>query len=149
MPSQWEKIDAHGMQIALEEAQKSYEEGGIPIGSSILVPDASEAAGYRVLGSGHNERVQKSSATLHGEISAVENAGRLRAEVYRAATIIPRVVIGENKTFMGGESLLIENGVEVIVKDRQDCKDLMEKFIIEKPQDWNEDIGELDTRLGM
>lgn len=86
--SDWQTIDSHGMQLALEEATKSYEQGGIPIGSALLVLDEAEPKGYRVLGSGHNERIQRSSPTLHGEISALENAGRLKASTYRRATIV-------------------------------------------------------------
>ncbi|PPQ86580.1 hypothetical protein CVT25_006186 [Psilocybe cyanescens] len=146
LDNSWKGIDRHGMLLAFDEAQNSYQQGGIPIGSVLLVQDPTESDGYKILGSGHNERIQKSSATLHGEISALENAGRLRAEIYRKATIIPRVVIGENTTFMGGEVLLQQSGVEVVVQDRQDCKDLMQKFISEKPGEWNEDIGEVADR---
>jgi len=159
--SDWQTIDSHGMQLALEEATKSYEQGGIPIGSALLVLDEAEPKGYRVLGSGHNERIQRSSPTLHGEISALENAGRLKASIYRRATIyttlspcsmcsgaisfykIPRVVIGENQTFIGDEALLRTRGVEVVVVDNAECKQLMNKFISEKPQEWDEDIGEV------
>ncbi|CAA7262850.1 unnamed protein product [Cyclocybe aegerita] len=148
--SGWGTIDPFGLRIAISQARKSYEEGGIPIGSVLLIPASSgdpkadpRQLGYKVLGQGHNERIQKSSAILHGEISALENAGRLKAEVYRKATIIPWVVIGENTTFMGGEDLLRQNGVEVVVIDDAECKELMQKFIKEKPEEWNEDIGEI------
>ncbi|KDR73199.1 hypothetical protein GALMADRAFT_72712 [Galerina marginata CBS 339.88] len=162
----WTSIDNYGMQLALEEARKSYKQGGIPIGSVLLVPDDAEAKGFKILGSGHNERIQKMSATLHGEISALENAGRLRVDVYRRATIvnhrsvsllspcsmcsgaiyfykIPRVVIGENQTYMGDESLLRSRGVEVVVVDNDECKQLMRRFISEKPEEWDEDIAEV------
>lgn len=112
-----------------------------------------------VLGSGRNLRIQKSSATLHGEISTLENAGRLKGNVYKNCTMyttlspcdmctgailmygIKRVVVGENDTFVGGEDYLRQRGVEVVNLDNQECKDLMAKFIKEKPEEWNEDIG--------
>ncbi|KAJ3827749.1 cytidine deaminase-like protein [Lentinula raphanica] len=148
-------MDHVGFAEALSQARTSYNEGGIPIGCSIVNSNGI------VLGKGHNQRIQKSSATLHGEIAALEDAGRLKAGTYRDCTIyttlspcsmctgaillykIPRVVIGENKTFsMGGENLLKEHGVEVVILDDPQCKELMEKFIREKPEEWNEDIGE-------
>ncbi|TFK33759.1 cytidine deaminase-like protein [Crucibulum laeve] len=160
MPAQRiSSMDEEGLRLAFEEAKKSYSEGGIPIGSVLLRPNASKPNGIEVLGSGHNERIQKSSATLHGEISALEDAGRLKPEVYRNSTIyttlspcsmctgaillykIPRVVIGENKNFLGGEDLLRDRGVEVIVIGDKDCQELMARFIEEKPEEWNEDIG--------
>lgn len=140
------------LQAAIEEAKKGYEEGGIPIGS-VLVHDG------RIIGRGHNKRIQTGSAVLHGEMDALENAGRLSAEVYKECTIyttlspcsmcsgaillygIPKVIIGENRTFMGEEELLKARGVEVVVLDNQECYDLMQKFINEKPEVWNEDIG--------
>lgn len=140
------------LQAAIEEAKKGYEEGGIPIGS-VLVHDG------RIIGRGHNKRIQTGSAVLHGEMDALENAGRLSAEVYKECTIyttlspcsmcsgaillygIPQVIIGENRTFMGEEELLKARGVEVVVLDNQECYDLMQKFINEKPEVWNEDIG--------
>ncbi|KAJ7929629.1 hypothetical protein B0H13DRAFT_1964128 [Mycena leptocephala] len=143
-----------GIIAAYEEARKGYEEGGIPIGSVIL------DANGEILGRGHNQRIQRSSPTLHAEIAALENAGRQRADVYRTATLyttlspcsmctgaillykIPLVVIGENVNFKGDEDLLRERGVEVTVVDNQDCKDLMRRFIQERPEEWNEDIGE-------
>ena len=127
-------------------------EGGIPIGS-VLVHNG------KVIGRGHNRRVQKDSVILHGEMDALENAGRQPASVYKECVIyttlspcpmcsgaivlygIPKVVIGENKTFLGAEKLLKENGVEVIVLDDKRCKELMDTFIAEKPELWNEDIG--------
>ena len=114
----------------------------------------------RVLGAGHNRRVQQHSAIRHGETDALENAGRLPARVYRTSTMyttlspcdmctgaillygIPRIVVGENRTFMGGEELLRSRGVEVVVVDDLDCVALMAEFIAAHPQLWNEDIGE-------
>ncbi len=140
------------MQAAIEEAKKGLAQGGIPIGAVIV----SEG---KVIGRGHNQRVQKGSAILHGEMAALENAGRQRASVYEQCTLyttlspcimcsgaillykIPRVIIGENTTFLGEEELLRSRGVEIIVSDEQACKDLMKKFIEDKPELWNEDIG--------
>ena len=136
----------------LAEAQKGYDEGGIPIGS-ILVHKG------QIIGRGHNKRVQDGSVILHGEMDALENAGRQPASVYRECTLyttlspcpmcsgtillygIPRVVIGENRTFMGEEELLKSRGVDVTVLDDEDSYQLMQKFIREKPELWNEDIG--------
>ncbi|KAF8987999.1 cytosine deaminase [Cyathus striatus] len=123
-----------------------YETGVNDIGS------ITEGLGVKILGSGHNLRIQKSSATLHGEISALENAGRL-SPIYTTLSPcsmctgaillykIPRVVIGENRSFMGGEDLLRQNGVEVSVRDDQECIRIMSKFIREHPEEWDEDIG--------
>ncbi|WP_192821729.1 nucleoside deaminase [Rufibacter sp. LB8] len=140
------------MQAALEEAQKGYAEGGIPIGS-VLVHQG------KIIGRGHNRRVQNGSPILHGEMDALENAGRQTAAVYRDCVLyttlspcsmcsgtillygIPKVVVGENKTFMGEEELLKSRGVDVTVVDHQPCYDLMQQFIKEKPELWNEDIG--------
>jgi creatinine deaminase len=140
------------MLAAIAEAQAGLAEGGIPIGS-VIVHDG------RIVGRGHNRRVQKGSATLHGEMDALENAGRLPAAVYRAATLyttlspcpmcsgaillygIPRVIVGENLTFMGEEALLRSRGVEVTVLQDATCIALMRGFIAAKPQLWNEDIG--------
>jgi len=140
-------------EAALEEARKGYAEGGIPIGS-VLVHNGN------ILGRGHNKRVQQGSPTLHGEMDALENAGRLPAKVYRESVLyttlspcpmctgaillygIPKVIIGENSTFMGEEELLKERGVEVVVLDNEQCKQLMQDFIRTKPELWNEDIGE-------
>lgn len=140
------------MQAALDEARQGQAEGGIPIGS-VLVHNGT------ILGRGHNRRVQKGSAILHGEMDALENAGRLPAAVYREAVLyttlspcpmcsgaillygIPRVVIGENLTFMGEEELLRSRGVQVEVLQNGECIDLMTRFIEEKPGLWNEDIG--------
>ena len=140
------------MAAAIEEAERGLAEGGIPIGSVLV------HAG-RIVGRGHNRRVQKGSAVLHGEMDALENAGRFPASAYRASTIyttlspcamcsgaillygIPRVVIGENRTFTGEEALLRSRGVEVVVLDDARCRMLMERFIAAQPQVWNEDIG--------
>ncbi|QHL89025.1 nucleoside deaminase [Nibribacter ruber] len=140
------------LQAAFEEAQKGYQEGGIPIGS-VLVHNG------KIIGRGHNKRVQNGSPILHGEMDALENAGRQPASVYKECTIyttlspcpmcsgtillygIPRVVVGENKTFMGEEDLLKSRGVDVTVVDSQECYNLMQQFIQEKPTLWNEDIG--------
>lgn len=141
------------IQQALAQARKSYQEGGIPIGSVIVHEQ-------RIIGAGHNQRVQKGSPILHGEMDAMENAGRQPASVYRECNLyttlspcamcsgtillygIPKVVIGENKTFLGEEELLRSRGVEVIVLDDPACYDLMQQFIREHPELWNEDIGE-------
>ncbi len=141
------------LRAAIEEAEAGLAEGGIPIGS-VLVHQG------HIIGRGHNRRVQKGSATLHGEMDALENAGRLPAHVYRECTIyttlspcsmcsgaillygIPRVVIGENRTFLGEEALLKSRGVDLTVVDDPRCVELMRHFIATKPQLWNEDIGE-------
>ena len=140
------------MQAAIEEAQMGLEEGGIPIGSVIV-------HNGKIIGRGHNRRVQKGSAILHGEMDALENAGRQPASVYKESVLyttlspcpmcsgaillygIPKVIIGENKTFMGDEELLKSRGVKVEVVDDKTCIDLMTKFINDKPALWNEDIG--------
>lgn len=140
------------MQAAIEEAREGLKEGGIPIGSVI------EHNG-RIIGKGHNRRVQQGSCVLHGEMDALENAGRQLASVYRECTIyttlspcsmcsgaillygIPHVVVGENKTFLGEEALLRSRGVDVSVLQSSECIEMMRDFIIEKPQLWNEDIG--------
>jgi cytosine deaminase len=140
------------MQAAIAEAQAGLAEGGIPIGSVIVHQG-------RVIGRGHNRRVQRGSVILHGEMDALENAGRTPADVYRQATLyttlspcsmcagaillygIPRVVIGENQTFMGQEDLLRSRGVAVEVLQDETCIALMRKFIDDRPAVWNEDIG--------
>ncbi|OTB08830.1 hypothetical protein M426DRAFT_316853 [Hypoxylon sp. CI-4A] len=145
--------DAKGLALAIEEAKIGYQEGGVPIGAALVASDG------RVLGRGHNMRVQSGNPILHGETSCLQNAGRLPSSAYRGSTMyttlspcdmctgacllygISRVVIGENKTFLGGESYLKQRGVEVIVLDSVECKDLMDRFIAEKPEIWNEDIG--------
>jgi len=141
------------LNAAIEEAQKGRAEGGIPIGS-VLVHRG------KILGRGHNRRVQKGSAILHGEMDALENAGRQPASVYRESIIyttlspcsmcsgaillygIPRVVIGENQTFVGEEQLLQSRGVQIEVLQNATCIELMRAFIEAHPQLWNEDIGE-------
>lgn len=141
------------LQAAIEEARTGLQEGGIPIGSVLVYQG-------QILGRGHNKRVQQKSVTLHGEMDALENAGRQPASVYRECTLyttlspcpmctgaillygIPKVVIGENQTFMGSEKLLKESGVEVIVENDTTCIQLMEDFISKNPELWNEDIGE-------
>lgn len=144
--------DGKFLQAAIDEAKKGYSEGGIPIGS-VLVHRG------KIIGRGYNKRVQKGSAILHGETDALENAGRQAASIYKECTIyttlspcpmcsgavllygIPRVVIGENKTFMGEEELLKARGVDVKVLNNEECIKLMDNFIKEKPGVWNEDIG--------
>ena len=140
------------LQAAIDEARQGLNEGGIPIGSVIVYRNA-------IIGRGHNRRVQKGSAILHGEMDALENAGRQPASVYRDSTIyttlspcsmcsgaillygIPRVVVGENRTFMGEEELLRSRGVSVQVLQNSECIRLMEEFIRTNPTLWNEDIG--------
>lgn len=141
------------LDAAIEEAEAGLAEGGIPIGS-VLVVDG------EVVGRGHNQRVQRGSPTLHGEMDCLENAGRLSAATYRRATLyttlspcamcsgaillyeIPRVVIGEHRTFLGEEQLLRSRGVELTVVDDQRCAALMQAFIAAHPDLWREDIGE-------
>ncbi len=141
------------MEAAIDEARKGLDEGGIPIGS-VLVHKG------KIIGRGHNRRVQEGSVVKHGEMDALENAGRQSAKVYQECTIyttlspcsmcsgaillygIPKVIVGENKTFMGEEELLRSRGVEVEVVDHKDCIQLMENFIEDQPTLWNEDIGE-------
>ena len=142
------------MEAAIEEARKGLDEGGIPIGS-VIVHDG------KIIGRGHNKRVQKGSAVLHGEMDALENSGRQPASVYRQCVLyttlspcsmcsgaillynIPKVIIGENKTFLGEEGLLKSHGVKLEVLQNPECIDLMAEFIFSKPDIWNEDIGEL------
>jgi cytosine deaminase len=140
------------MQAAIEEARQGLAEGGIPIGSVLVYQD-------RIIGRGHNRRVQQGSTVLHGEMDALENAGRQPATVYRQCTLyttlspcamctgaillydIPTVVIGENKNFLGEEELLRSRGVEVTVLQNSDCIKLMKDFITSRPELWSEDIG--------
>ncbi|MBN1604177.1 MAG: nucleoside deaminase [Chitinispirillaceae bacterium] len=140
------------MQAAIDEARQGFAEGGIPIGS-VLVHNGV------IIGRGHNRRVQKGSAILHGEMDALENAGRQPAGVYRESVLyttlspcsmccgaillygIPRVIIGENRTFIGEEELLRTRGVQVKLLHSDECINLMRRFIDEKPELWNEDIG--------
>jgi cytosine/creatinine deaminase len=145
--------DREFMEVAKEEARKGLAEGGIPIGAALVVDG-------QVIGSGHNRRVQLGSPIRHGETDALEQAGRQPASVYRKATMyttlspcdmctgsillyeIPRVVMGENRTFMGGEDYLRSRGVEVVNLDDAECVGMMNDFIAESPELWNEDIGE-------
>ncbi|GLS26598.1 nucleoside deaminase [Marinibactrum halimedae] len=140
------------LQAAIDEAQKGLDHGGIPIGS-VLVHDGN------IIGRGHNQRVQKGSTVLHGEMDALENAGRQSAAVYRASTLyttlspcpmcsgtiilygIQHVVIGENQNFQGEEDWLQSRGVTVTVLNDTTCINMMAQFIREKPALWNEDIG--------
>ncbi len=140
------------MELAMAEAEKGLAEGGIPVGS-VLVCDG------KVLGSGRNQRVQAGSAIRHGEMDALENAGRQSAEVYARSTLyttlspcamcsgaillygIPHVIIGENRTFRGEEALLKTRGVKLQVLNHPGCIALMERFVREHPTLWNEDIG--------
>ena len=140
------------MAAALAEAKQGLREGGIPIGSAIVHQ-------ARLLGRGHNRRVQRGSVVLHGEMDALENAGRQPAAVYHECTLyttlspcpmctgaillygIPRVVVGENRTFMGDEALLRSRGVSVEVLQDAECIRLMTEFIEGHPALWNEDIG--------
>ena len=146
--------DVAALAVALEQARIGRAEGGVPIGAALIVDG-------RVVGVGHNRRVQLGSAIRHGETDALENAGRLPAAVYRRATMattlspcdmctgaillygIPRVVIGEHRTFVGGEALLRARGVEVVNLDSAECFELLGGFIAEHPEVWNEDIGEV------
>jgi cytosine deaminase len=141
------------MEVAKAQAADGMDEGGIPIGAALVVDG-------EVIGAGRNRRVQRGSPILHGETDALDAAGRQPAAVYRRATMyttlspcdmctgaillyeIPRVVIGENRTFLGGEELLRSRGVEVVVLDDPDCVAMMEAFIALNPALWNEDIGE-------
>ena len=145
--------DAELLAVAIEQARIGRAEGGVPIGAAILIDG-------EVVGAGRNRRVQLGSAIRHGETDALEVAGRLPASSYRRATMattlspcdmctgaillygIPRLVMGENRTFVGGEDLLRARGVEVVNLDSQECFDLLHGFIAEHPEIWNEDIGE-------
>jgi cytosine deaminase len=141
------------MQAAIDEAKTGLSQGGIPIGS-VLVYDG------KIIGRGHNKRVQTGSPTLHGEMDALENAGRQPAHVYQQSIIyttlspcsmctgaillygIPKVVIGENISFLGEEALLKSRGVDVQLLDSSECKQMMSNFMTQNPKLWNEDIGE-------
>ena len=144
--------DRSYLAAAVAEARRGRAEGGVPIGAALVVDG-------KVLATGHNKRVQLGSATRHGETDCLENAGRLPASVYGRSTMvttlspcdmctgaillyrIPRVVIGENRTFYGGEDYLRSRGVEVVVLQDEECIALMTDFIRERPELWNEDIG--------
>ena len=145
--------DRHWLDVAIAEARKGREEGGVPIGAALV-------AEGQLLGAGHNRRVQSGSPIHHGETDALADAGRLPAHTYRRSTMyttlspcdmctgalllygIPRVVIGEHETFLGAEDLLRSRGVEVVVADDAECIELMRAFIAAHPQLWHEDIGE-------
>lgn len=141
------------MKAAINEAKKGLAEGGIPIGS-VLVIDG------KIVGRGHNQRMQKGSVVLHAEMDCLENAGRLKAKDYRKSVLfstlspcdmcsgavllygIPKVIVGENITFQGPEEYLRRRGVDVVVINDTECVEMMERFIEENPILWNEDIGE-------
>ncbi|WP_298039661.1 nucleoside deaminase [uncultured Desulfuromonas sp.] len=141
------------LNAAIEEAKKGMAEGGVPIGS-VLVVDG------RIVGRGHNQRVQKGSAVLHAEMACLEDAGRLKAADYGRATLystlspcdmcsgavllygIPKVVVGENRTFRGPEDYLRSRGVDVVLADNDECRRMMAAFIENQPDLWYEDIGE-------
>jgi len=141
------------LKAAFDEAQKGLQEGGIPIGSVIVHKG-------KIIGRGHNRRVQKGSTVLHGEMDALENAGRQPASVYRECTLyttlspcpmcsgamllygIPKVIVGENTTFLGEEELLRSRGVDIEVLQDKACVQMMQAFISERPGLWNEDIGQ-------
>ncbi len=141
------------LEAAIEEARKGQSAGGVPIGSVLVIDD-------RIVGRGHNQRIQKGSSVLHAEMDCLENAGRLSASDYRRAVLystlspcdmcsgaillyrIPRVVVGENKTFQGPEDYLRSRGVDLEIVDSAECYQLMQDFIAANPSLWNEDIGE-------
>jgi cytosine deaminase len=151
-PKSTEVIMDKFLQAAIAEARTGLAAGGIPIGS-VLVLDG------EIVGRGHNQRVQKGSAILHAEMDCLENAGRLTTADYRRSVLystlspcdmcsgtallygIPKVVIGENRTFRGPEDYVRSRGVELEIVDNQECLELMERFIAEHPTLWNEDIG--------
>jgi len=140
------------LRAAIDEARRGLAEGGIPIGSVLVIDD-------KIVGRGHNRRVQSSSAILHAEMDCLENAGRLKASDYARATLystlspcdmcsgaallykIPRIVIGENRTFRGPEEHVRSRGVELTIADDAECIALMREFIRARPELWNEDIG--------
>ena len=140
------------LKAAISEAKTGLKEGGIPIGSVIV-------HNGKIIGRGQNKRIQKGSVVLHAEMDALENAGRQRASIYKECTLyttlspcpmctgaillygIPKVIIGENKTYLGAEVLLIQNGVEVIIANNTECIEMMENFIKTNPSLWHEDIG--------
>ena len=143
----------HFMEAAIEQARLGYSEGGIPIGSVLVIDD-------EIVGRGHNRRVQRGSAILHAEMDCLENAGRLKAADYCRSKIystlspcsmcsgaillyrIPKVVVGENQTFQGPEDYVRKQGVDVEVIDSRECVELMQQFILKSPGLWDEDIGE-------
>lgn len=141
------------MRAAIEEARKGLAEGGIPIGAVLVIDE-------KIVGRGHNRRVQKGSAILHAEMDCLENAGRFKASEYRRAVLystlspcdmcsgsvllykIPKIVIGEHQTFQGPEEYLRSRGVELVILDDEECIRLMREFIAANPELWDEDIGE-------
>ena len=141
------------LQAAIDEAKQGLAEGGIPIGSVLVIDD-------QIVGRGHNRRVQQGSAILHAEMDCLENAGRLKASDYRRSVLystlspcdmcsgtallygIPRIVIGENRTFQGPEDYVRSRGVTLEIVDNAECIELMRQFIAERPELWNEDFGE-------
>ncbi len=147
------EADRHWLAVAREQAELGLAEGGVPVGAALV-------ADGRLLGAGRNRRVQDGSAIRHGETDAVERAGRLPAAVYRRSTLyttlspcdlctgltllynIPRVVIGENRTFRGPEQLLTSRGVDLVVAGDEQCAQLMATFIAQRPDIWWEDVGE-------
>ena len=149
-------MDAY-LQAAIEEARAGLAEGGIPIGSVLVLDD-------KIVGRGHNRRVQKGSVVLHAEMDCLENAGRLDPADYRRAVLystlspcdmcsgavllykIPQVIVGENVTFRGPEDYVRSRSVDVRVMDSRECLELMRQFIRDRPELWNEDIGELKSR---
>jgi cytosine deaminase len=148
--------DRESLAVAIAAAREGRSQGGIPIGAALVSADG------EIVATGYNKRVQLGSAIRHGETDALENAGRLPAATYARCTMvttlspcdmctgaillykIPRVVVGENRTFYGGEGLLQARGVEVVIMDSDECVELMTEFIAAEPQLWNEDIGEPD-----
>lgn len=142
------------LEAAIEEARVGLSEGGIPIGSVLVIED-------QIVGRGHNRRVQQSSTILHAEMDCLENAGRLGPDAYRKATLystlspcdmcsgtallyrIPRIVIGENRTFQGPEEYVRSRGVTLEIVDNRECYTLLEEFIAAHPELWNEDVGEV------
>lgn len=140
------------LQAAIDEARAGLAEGGIPIGSALVIDG-------KIVGRGHNRRVQKGSAILHAEMDCIENAGRLTARDYQRAVMystlspcdmcsgtallykIPRIVIGENVTFQGPEAYLRQRGVQLDIRNNEECIRLMREFIAARPELWNEDIG--------
>ncbi len=141
------------LEAAIEEARKGQDAGGVPIGSVLVIGD-------RIVGRGHNQRIQKGSSVLHAEMDCLEHAGRLSAADYRGSVLystlspcdmcsgaillyrIPRVVVGENRTFQGPEDYLRSRGVDLEIVDSAECYKLMVDFISSNPSLWNEDIGE-------
>ncbi len=141
------------LEAAIAEAKLGLTEGGIPIGSVLVIDD-------KIVGRGHNRRVQNGSAILHAEMDCLENAGRRSAKDYQRATLystlspcdmcsgaallykIPRIVIGENQNFQGPESLLCQRGVELTILNDAQCIELMRRFVCDQPQLWYEDIGQ-------